>query len=310
MVVPFVESHSDWTFRGEFPGQPGFPSPGLVAQVSDLVDRIILEPADPAWPDLWAKVYGPDGEARLAVAVIHASSDAIIDSKEYVEGLDAAASEIEAATGVKVGFLLDALPPGSFAPGRSFPTPASSAGPMSRSVSVLGISCFIPEIWVDFGADPGDAKRLAWKRDFTAAWVDSGVPTFVDVTPGYDASLVFPGSVRYGHSLAWRDGLASLVERLRRGRAGPQFLERLHRGDGHGPDHGAGEHRGPVGRGPRRERDAIEVSGGAATAPERQCSDVLARSGTSHRSLPEALARRRARGDRSVRRRRCGAGGR
>jgi hypothetical protein len=212
MVVPFIESHSDWTFRGEFPGQPGFPSPGLVAQVSDLVERIVLEPADPRWPDLWAKVYGPDGEPRLAVAVIHASSDTVIDSREYVEGLDAAAAEIEAATGVQVGFLLDALPPGSAAPGSSFPTPESSAGPMSRSLSVLGISCFIPEIWVDFGSDPGDTKRLAWKRAFTAAWVDSGVPTLVDVTPGYDASLVFPGSVRFGHSLAWRDGLADLVD--------------------------------------------------------------------------------------------------
>ncbi len=212
LVVPFIESHSDWTFRGEFPGQPGFPSPGLVGQVSDLVDRIILEPADPAWPDLWAKVYGPDGEPRLAVAVIHASSDTIIDSREYVEGLDAAAAGVEAATGVRVGFLLDALPPGTFAPGRSFPTPASSAGPMSRSVSVLGISCFIPEIWVDVGSDPGDAKRMAWKRDFTEAWVASGVPTLVDVAPGYDASLVFPGSVRFGHSLSWRDGLAQLVD--------------------------------------------------------------------------------------------------
>lgn len=213
-VVPFIESHSDWTFRGEFPGQPGFPSPGLVAQVSDLVERIVLEPADPRWPDLWAKVYGPDGQPRLAVAVIHASSDTVIDSREYVEGLEAAAAAVEQATGVQVGFLLDALPPGSAAPGNSFPTPASSAGPMSRSLSVLGISCFIPEIWVDFGSDPGDTKRLAWKREFTEAWVDSGVPTLVDVTPGYDASLVFPGSVRFGHSLAWRDGLAELVDDL------------------------------------------------------------------------------------------------
>jgi len=214
LVAPFIESHSDWTFRGEFPGQPGAPSPGLVAQVSDLVQRIILEPADPAWPDRWARVYGPDGEPRLAVVIIHASSDTSIDSREYVEGLDAAAAAIEAATGERVGFLLDALPPGSFAPGVSFPTPANTAGPMSRSVSVLGVSCFIPEIWVDFGIDQGDAKRLAWKRDFTAAWVDSGVPTLVDVAPGYDASLVFPGSVRFGHSLAWRDALAQLVDDL------------------------------------------------------------------------------------------------
>jgi len=210
-IVPFIESHSDWSFRADFPGSPSAPSPGLVAQAIDLVDRILVHPADPGWPDRWATVYGPDGRPRHAIAIIHASSDALIDDQAWADGLDAAAAAVEEATGVQVGFLLDALPPGSFAPGTSFPAPASSAKPMSRSASVLGISCFLPEIWVGFGEDAGDSSRLAWKREFTAAWAASGVPTLADVSPGYDASIVFPGSVRYGHTPEWREELRRIV---------------------------------------------------------------------------------------------------
>ena len=211
LVVPFIESHSDWTFRGEFPGQPGSPAPGLVAQLEDLVDRIVLHPRDPDWPRRWAQMYGADGTPRRAVVIIHASSDSSIDDQAYADGLDAVADAVEAATGERVGFLLDALPPGSFAPGTSFATPSGTAGAMRRSASVIGISCFLPEIWVGFDDDPDDAQRLAWKRDFTEGWARSGVPTLVDVSPGYDASIVFPGSVRYGHTAAWRGALRQLV---------------------------------------------------------------------------------------------------
>jgi hypothetical protein len=211
LVVPFLESNPDWEFRSDFPGLPDDPAPGLVQRVTEVVDRMILHPTEPTWPARWAKIYGPDGEPRYAIAIIHASSNAVISDQQYADGLDAVALKVEAATGVKVGFMLDALPPASFAPGRFFPAPSRTAQPMSRASSVLGISCFLPEIWAGIGGDPGDTQRLAWKRNFIAGWAGSGVPTLVDVSPGYDASIVFPGSVVYGHTAAWREALHQMV---------------------------------------------------------------------------------------------------
>ncbi|HTE50071.1 MAG TPA: hypothetical protein VK698_04305 [Kofleriaceae bacterium] len=214
LVVPFLESNPEWAFRSDFPGTAEDPAPGLVERIVDLVDRDILHPQDPAWPGHWARIYGPDGQPRLAIAIIHASSDSALTDEEYADGLDRVADEVEAQTGQRVGFLLDALPPESLAPGRFFPAPARTARPMKKSSSVLGVSCFLPEIWSGIGSDPDDVQRLAWKRDFITGWVASGVPTLVDVSAGYDASIVFPGSVRYGHTPAWREALRQMVAEL------------------------------------------------------------------------------------------------
>ncbi len=214
LVVPFLESNPEWAFRSDFPGTPQDPAPELVDRIIDLVQRGLLEPDDPSWPSKWAQIYGPDGRPRRAISIIHASSDTSMNDEEYVEAFDEVAKAVEEATGVKVGFLLDALPPNSFAPGNFFPAPWRTARPMRRSESILGICAFLPEIWSGIGDDPGDLQRLAWKRDYIADWVESGVPTLVDVSPGYDASIVFPGSVRYGHTEAWRESLRQMVAEL------------------------------------------------------------------------------------------------
>lgn len=214
LVVPFLESNPEWAFRSDFPGTQQEPAPAMVARIVDLVERGLLEPDDPAWPSRWAQLYGPDGRPRRAISIIHASSDTSMTDEEYVDRFDEVADAVEDATGVKVGFLLDALPPKSFAPGAFFPAPWRTARAMRRSKSILGISAFLPEIWSEIGEDPGDLQRLAWKRNYISDWVDSGVPTLVDVSPGYDASIVFPGSVRYGHTEAWRESLRQMVAEL------------------------------------------------------------------------------------------------
>lgn len=212
LTIPFLESNPDWTFRGEFTGSVSSPAPQLVSHIEDIIDRVIVHPNDPNWPDRWAMVYGADGLPRRALAIIHASSMSTMDDEHYVDGLDAVAAQVEEDTGVRVGFFLDAMPPNSRAPGKFFPTPAKSALPMRRSSSILGISSFIPEIWADVGLDSDDSKRIAWKRGFTKSWVDSGVPTLVDVAPGYDASIVFPTEPKFGHTSAWRAAATQLVE--------------------------------------------------------------------------------------------------
>jgi hypothetical protein len=110
---------------------------------------------------------------------------------------------------VKVGFFLDALPPGTHAPGRFKPT-AEGTGPRLRETdAILGIQCFLPEVWL--GERPQE-ERLAWKRAFAAGWFGSGLPFLMDVSPGYDNHLVFPKHrLVYGFDDAWRNSSAAMV---------------------------------------------------------------------------------------------------
>jgi hypothetical protein len=74
---------------------------------------------------------------------------------------------------------------------------------------LLGIQCFIPEIWVD---KSGDDDVLAWKRDFLRGWISAGIPTLVDVSPGYDGHLVFGEEAKkWGLKAGWFDGMTSIV---------------------------------------------------------------------------------------------------
>jgi hypothetical protein len=211
LVVPFLESTPEWRFRSDFPGTAADPSPGLVLCLIDLVNRILLSPIDTSWPDKWALVYDRKGEARRAVAIIQASSDSDIDDQTYVDGLDRVADAVEEATGVKIGFFIDPMPPNTTAKGLFFPTAERTAEPMARSDSLLGVSPFLPEVWKKFGQDPNDGNRLEWKRRFIEAWANTKVPTLVDVSPGYDASLVFPDSERFGLTQFWLDTLRAQV---------------------------------------------------------------------------------------------------
>jgi hypothetical protein len=39
----------------------------------------------------------------------------------------------------------------------------------------------------------------------------------MDVSPGYNASIVFPRSIRYGFTSSWQDQLTAMVEELGQG---------------------------------------------------------------------------------------------
>jgi hypothetical protein len=211
-IVPFLESTPEWRFRNDFTGISTDPAPGLVLGIVDLVNRILVSPEDPAWRDRWAMMYGRDGTPRYPVAIIQASSDSPMDDEAYVDGLDAVAAKVEAETGMKIGFLLDPMVPDTTADGQFFATPEGTAGPMSRSESVLAVSPFLPEVWKKFGADTEDQNRLLWKRRFISAWAETPVPTLVDVSPGYDASIVFPSAETFGMTASWRNALIQHVE--------------------------------------------------------------------------------------------------
>jgi hypothetical protein len=86
---------------------------------------------------------------------------------------------------------------------------------------VLAIQPFNPEVFTgrcltgeDCDAVTGSEKLeelLTWKEQFVSSWVSTGIPVILDVSPGYDAHIVFPGAPRYGNNDQWRDGQARLL---------------------------------------------------------------------------------------------------
>jgi hypothetical protein len=145
------------------------------------------------------------------VVIIHASSNQLgpHDHGAFAAGFDLIAEEVLQTTGIKVGFFIDPLPPGTNAPGVFKPSPEKTGLALLNTDAILGIQSFIPEIWV--AGWPDDGQLIAWKRDFSRRWSDSGIPFLMDISPGYDASIVFPNSARYGFTAAWRDELTAMV---------------------------------------------------------------------------------------------------
>ncbi len=212
VIVPFIESRADWAMRDEFPtASDGRVAPGTVGQVVNLIDRYLRNPAHPEWAQEWAQVYDRSLRPRYAVALIHASSNRLgpRDDQAFADGFDAVADAVLAQTGVEVGFFIDPLPPNSNAPGTFRPGPESTGPALARTESILGIQSFIPEIWVS--GSPTEAQLIDWKRDYSRRWSATGIPFLMDVSPGYDAHVVFPGSRLYGFSPTWQDALTSMV---------------------------------------------------------------------------------------------------
>jgi hypothetical protein len=220
VVTPLIESRGDWNLRQEFPSPQGSVAPGAVSQVVDLVNRYLKNDNHPEWADQWTRVFDRDGEERFAVAIIHASSNNLQPHEHaaYAAGFDAIADEVFAQTGVKVGFFLDVLARNSFAPGDFKPTPEQTGPELFARNSILGLQNFLPEIWAGV---PSEAARMDWKRDFSSRWAATGIPFLMDVAPGYNAEVVFPGSVKYGHNPDWINGLTAMVQDF--GHAGVVF---------------------------------------------------------------------------------------
>jgi hypothetical protein len=212
LIMPLLESRAGWALRDEFPtDKEDLTAPVTVRQINALIRRYLQNPTHPEWADCWARVYDSFGEPRYAVVLIHAASGRLDpnDHKAFADGFRGVAEEVFRSTQVKVGFFLDALPPGTNAPGRFRPT-SEDTGPFLRSTAaVLGIQCFLPEVWL--GERP-ELERLEWKRDFAARWFGTGLPFLLDVSPGYDNHLVFPKHrLRYGFDDAWREAVTAMV---------------------------------------------------------------------------------------------------
>ena len=209
LIAPYIESFAPtdgsdgYTFADDFPGTTANPAPLLVAMIEDLVDRYLLHPAHAQWPSRWASVYDQNGQERYLVSIIHvASNQASISDQDFAAGFDRVAARVFEHTGVHIGFALDILPPDSYAPGTFKALPLSTGPWLAQQESVLAIQCFLPEIWKGWS---NESDLSTWKRDYHASWIKTGIPFIHDLTPGYDASIVFPSSPVYGNTSSWRD---------------------------------------------------------------------------------------------------------
>jgi len=208
LVIPFIESRADWSFKDEFPNWGDQVAPGTVGQIVNFINRYIKQHRR---QNSWARVYNRNGEPKYAVTIIHASSNQLSsnDNSAFARGFDSIAEEVLQRTGIEVGFFIDALPPGTYAPGKFKPSYGSTAYYLKQQDSILGIMCFIPEIWV---GSSDDQHLINWKRRFSQGWADTGIPFLMDVSPGYDAHIVFPGSVQYGLNTTWMQALTEMVQ--------------------------------------------------------------------------------------------------
>jgi hypothetical protein len=218
LIAPYLESysatanHPAFSFREDFPGLLSDPAPALIARINDLVDRYLINPADPAWPERWAKMYNRTGQARYVISIIHAASNqASLTDQQFAAGFDRVAERVYADKGVRIGFTLDVLPSGSLAAGTFKANPNGTGPYLAQQSSILAIQCFIPEIHTGLS---DESDLAAWKSGFSAGWIATGIPFIQDVSPGYDAHVVFPAGVVYGNNNAWRQAQTLMVTGL------------------------------------------------------------------------------------------------
>ena len=196
-----------YDFGDDFPGDFNTPAPALVDQIRDLIDRYLLAPGNPQWPSRWAQVYDRLGGKRYVISIIHACSNQLgVDDQSFAAGLDRVADALFAETGISVGFTLDPLP------GTEYSLTPSAGPALTTSRSFLAIEPFISEIAL--GTD--DLRTLLpLKQGLMNRWLSAGVPVILDVSPGYDAHIVFPapnnGYQRIANDDIWHNGQTQMI---------------------------------------------------------------------------------------------------
>lgn len=229
-IMPAIESsdatigcggHSPaYHFASDFPGSKSDPAPQLVTQIEDLIQRYLKTPTNPAWPSKWVQMYDRAGHKRYAINILHVASNRLgaDEHERFARGFDQIAHKIFQDTGILVGFTLDLLPAkhavnigncgtNTMVWDTFTPSPEKTGPYLRQQVSFLAVQAFIPEIWVN---QSSEADLIAYKSNYLQGWLSQRVPVLLDVSPGYDAHRVFPGSKRYGQNEEWRTALSAL----------------------------------------------------------------------------------------------------
>lgn len=202
-----------YSFKECFPGDPGNPAPELVTRIEDLVNRYILHPADDRWPGKWTQLYDRSGLKRYLVCLIGvASNQEGMTDERFARGFDEVADRVFQDTGVRVGFAIDAMPPDTYV-WASFLPSAETTGPwLAQQSSILAIQCYFSGHSIGV---TDEQTIMEWKQRFSSKWINTGIPFIQDVSPGYDAHIVFPGPHIFGNTDTWREAQTRLVRKLK-----------------------------------------------------------------------------------------------
>ncbi len=85
--------------------------------------------------------------------------------------------------------------------------PESLGSHLKQQRSMLAVQAFIPEIWL---GGSNNRARFSKKYAYIYRWWLEGVPVLMDISPGYDAHIVFKGSSSYGYTDQWRGWFVAL----------------------------------------------------------------------------------------------------
>ena len=218
LIAPYIEacaatkSSPGYSFTECFPGPAGNPAPELVARLKDLIDRYLLHPPDSRSPGRWAQVYDRSGQKRYLVCLIGVASnqDGMTDER-FANGFDQVADRVFRDTGVRIGFAIDVMPPDTYLYAKFLPS-AEKTGPwLFQQSSILAIQSYFSGHSI--GVNDEDTI-IAWKQRFSSQWINTGIPFLQDISPGYDAHLVFPGPHIFGNTSSWREAQTQLVRKL------------------------------------------------------------------------------------------------
>ncbi|MBV9647440.1 MAG: hypothetical protein JO043_08260 [Candidatus Eremiobacteraeota bacterium] len=122
LIMPVIESSNatidcggqsvGFHFASDFPGSQDNPSPQLVKQCVDLIERYLHNPVQPDWAKSWLQIFDRNAEPRFAIHIVHVSSDQVanpIGDVLFAEGFNWVADRVLQLTGEKIGFTLDVL---------------------------------------------------------------------------------------------------------------------------------------------------------------------------------------------------------
>ncbi len=193
LVSPMLEVSPRFPFYAEFPSSLD----NMVARSVWLLKNFGAEPN-------WLRLYDSTGQPRFVIWLIESIHAGAIDAETFAQGFDQAAQEIEAATGYKVGFILDPTP---------LPPYGTTAGPqpaaLKKRASVLAINPFnIASQGITYKSNQNsitEDERQQYAESVMKKWSGSGIPFIAPVIPGYDAHIVFPDSPKFGFNDSWRE---------------------------------------------------------------------------------------------------------
>jgi len=169
--------------------------------IDDLVNRYIVSPANLEWPSKWAKMYDANLQPRYAILLMHVCSDVLSASdpnadSTFASWLHQLAQDVKADTGIEVGFTLDASPPDTTTPNTYFLLPEKAGAVLKQAPDVLAIRPFLSEILNMAGTDEA---RFWAKWDEAKAWIATGIPYILDISP------IFGNPHVYGNDDTWRN---------------------------------------------------------------------------------------------------------